>query len=339
MMTQLKAPFWTLAEFVEQSKLNLTRSLNMIEKNEYKFPDEVDDVKVEVVLDGEEVDIEIEDDTPERDRNIDPLPDNLKEELYQDELTDYSAKVKKKILQMKKLAQDERRDKEQAKREQGEAITLAQRLIEENKRLKISLNDSENSVLKSVSRNVDMEMDKAKQAYKEAHESGDTDKMLEAQESLTEISIRSDKVKNFKVAPLQADDSPVQIQQPTIQSDPTAVSWKEDNTWFGEDEEMTSLALGLHEKLKKEGVRVSSKEYYKRIDDTMRKRFPENFETDIEEKEEKSKSSTRPSNVVASASRSTSSKKIRLTQSQMSIAKKLNITPEQYAQALIKMES
>ena len=237
---------------------------------------------------------------------------------------------------MKKLAQDERRDKEQAKREQGEAITLAQRLIEENKRLKISLNDSENSVLKSVSRNVDMEMDKAKQAYKEAHESGDTDKMLEAQESLTEISIRSDKVKNFKVAPLQADDSPVQIQQPTIQSDPTAVSWKEDNTWFGEDEEMTSLALGLHEKLKKEGVRVSSKEYYKRIDDTMRKRFPENFETDIEEK---SKSSTRPSNVVASASRSTSSKKIRLTQSQMSIAKKLNITPEQYAQALIKMES
>ena len=99
---------------------------------------------------------------------------------------------------------------------------------------------------------------------------------------------------------------------------------------------MTSLALGLHEKLKKEGVRVSSKEYYKRIDDTMRKRFPENFETDIEEK---SKSSTRPSNVVASASRSTSSKKIRLTQSQMSIAKKLNITPEQYAQALIKMES
>ena len=190
----------------------------MIEKNEYKFPDEVDDVKVEVVLDGEEVDIEIEDDTPERDRNIDPLPDNLKEELYQDELTDYSAKVKKKILQMKKLAQDERRDKEQAKREQGEAITLAQRLIEENKRLKISLNDSENSVLKSVSRNVDMEMDKAKQAYKEAHESGDTDKMLEAQESLTEISIRSDKVKNFKVAPLQADDSPVQIQQPTIQA-------------------------------------------------------------------------------------------------------------------------
>ena len=308
----------------------------MIEKNEYKFPDEVDDVKVEVVLDGEDVDIEIEDDTPEKDRHREPLPDNLKEELYQDELTDYSAKVKNKIKQMRKLAEDERRDKEQAIREQTEAISYAQKLNEENKRLKISLNDSENSVLKSVSRNVDMEMDKAKQAYKEAHESGDTDKMLEAQESLTEISIRSDKVKNFKVAPLQADDSPVQIQQPAIQPDPTAKSWQQDNTWFGADDEMTSLALGLHEKLKKEGVVISSKEYYRRIDDTMRKRFPENFETDIEEK---SKSSTRPSNVVASASRSTSSKKIRLTQSQMSIAKKLNITPEQYAQALIKMES
>jgi len=308
----------------------------MIEKNEYKFPDEVDDVKVEVVLDGEEVDIEIEDDTPEKDRHREPLPDNLKEELYQDELTDYSAKVKNKIKQMRKLAEDERRDKEQARREQTEAISYAQKLNEENKRLKISLNDSENSVLKSVSRNVDMEMDKAKQAYKEAHESGDTDKMLEAQESLTEISIRSDKVKNFKVAPLQADDSPVQIQQPAIQPDPTAKSWQQENTWFGADDEMTSLALGLHEKLKKEGVVISSKEYYRRIDDTMRKRFPENFETDIEEK---SKNSTRPSNVVASASRSTSSKKIRLTQSQMSIAKKLNITPEQYAQALIKMES
>jgi len=111
----------------------------MIEKNEYKFPDEVDDVKVEVVLDGEEVDIEIEDDTPEKDRHREPLPDNLKEELYQDELTDYSAKVKNKIKQMRKLAEDERRDKEQARREQTEAISYAQKLNEENKRLKISL--------------------------------------------------------------------------------------------------------------------------------------------------------------------------------------------------------
>jgi biotin operon repressor len=94
--------------------------------------------------------------------------------------------------------------------------------------------------------------------------------------------------------------------------------------------------LGLHEKLKKEGVAVSSKEYYRRIDETIQRRFPEKFETDTEEKSERS---TRPSTVVAPATRSTSSKKIRLTTSQQSIAKKLGLTNEQYAQAALKMES
>jgi hypothetical protein len=117
------------------------------------------------------------------------------------------------------------------------------------------------------------------------------------------------------------------------------VNWQQRNTWFGDDEEMTSLALGLHEKLKKEGVAVSSPEYYRRIDETMRKRFPEQFETDSNEQKNEETRSTRPSTVVAPATRSTSSKKIRLTTSQLSIAKKLGLTNEQYAQAVLKMES
>jgi hypothetical protein len=128
-----------------------------------------------------------------------------------------------------------------------------------------------------------------------------------------------------------------QVQAP--RPDPTAVSWQQQNTWFGEDDEMTSLALGLHEKLKKEGVAVSSNEYYRRIDETMRKRFPERFETDSNEQKNEETRSTRPSTVVAPATRSTSSKKIRLTTSQLSIAKKLGLTNEQYAQAVLKMES
>jgi hypothetical protein len=309
------------------------------EKKEFQFPDELEnETKIEVTTEDSNVEIEIEDDTPEKDRGVNPLPKEVKDELYEDELTDYSAKVKNKLLQMKKLAHDERREKEQAFREQQEAIALAQRLVEENKRLKAGINESEKSVLASITKAVSLELEQAKRAYKEAYESGDTDRMMEAQQALTEVSLKSDKVKNFKHTPLQVEEDNVQIQQKvaTPRPDQSALQWQQRNSWFGEDKEMTGMALAVHEQLKDEGVPLSSQEYYRRIDETMRKRFPEQFETDTEEKSERS---TRPSTVVAPATRSTSSKKIRLTQSQLSISKKLGLTPEQYAQAVLKMES
>jgi hypothetical protein len=309
------------------------------DKQEFKFPDEAEkETKIEVSAEDDNIEIEIEDDTPEKDRGVDPLPENVKQELYEDELEDYSAKVKKKLLQMKKLAHDERREKEQALREHHEALALAQRVIEENKRLKNNVNENEKSILLSVTKAVELELEKAKEDYKKAYESGDTDKVIDAQQKLTEISMKQDKVRNFKHTPLQIEEPVVQMrqQEQAPRPDPTAVDWQQRNTWFGDDDEMTSLALGLHEKLKKEGVVVSSPEYYKRIDNTMRQRFPEKFETEIEDKSERS---TRPSTVVAPATRSTSSKKIRLTTSQLSIAKKLGLTNEQYAQAVLKMES
>jgi hypothetical protein len=319
-----------------------------MEKTEFKFPDEVEnEEKVEQKAEKEPEDnleIEVEDDRPEKDRNVEPLPTKIKEELYEDELEDYSAKVKKKLLQMKKLAHDERREKEQAYREQQEALALAQKVMEENKRLKSLANEHEKSVLMSITKAVELELNEAKRAYKEAYETGDTDKIIEAQQKLTEASLKSDKVKNYRPTPLQVDEPEVKIRQQVNQPrpDPAAVAWQKQNTWFGEDDEMTSLALGLHEKLKKEGVAVSSQEYYRRIDDTMRKRFPERFETDTEEIEEKEGATPptrKPSTVVAPATRSTSPKKIRLTNSQLSIAKKLGLSPEQYAQAVLKMES
>lgn len=309
------------------------------EKKEFQFPDELEnETKIEVTTEDSNVEIEIEDDTPEKDRNVNPLPKEVKDELYEDELTDYSAKVKNKLLQMKKLAHDERREKEQAFREQQEAIALAQRLVEENKRLKAGINESEKSVLASITKAVSLELEQAKRAYKEAYESGDTDRMMEAQQALTEVSLKNDKVKNFKHTPLQVEEDNVQIQQKvaTPRPDQSALQWQQRNSWFGEDKVMTGMALAVHEQLKDEGVPLSSQEYYRRIDETMRKRFPEQFETDTEEKSERS---TRPSTVVAPATRSTSSKKIRLTQSQLSISKKLGLTPEQYAQAVLKMES
>ena len=308
--------------------------------SEFKFPDEKDDIKVTTEDDqtDEQIIIDVEDNTPEEDRNKPPLPEKVKEELYNDELEDYSSKVKKKLIQMKKLAHDERREKENALREQQEAISFAQRVMEENKRLKSNLNNSEKNVLATVQKAVEMEMNEAKRAYREAYDSGDTDKVMEAQERLTQATLKVEKVKNFRPQPLQEEETPVQMQPQPVQQvrpDPSAQAWQQENPWFGEDEEMTSLALGLHERLKREGVAVSSQEYYRRIDATIRKRFPEKFE---EEAEQESRP-VRKSSVVAPATRSTSPKRVRLNPSELNLAKKLNLTPEQYAKAKLEMEA
>lgn len=307
----------------------------------YKFPDEKDDVKVTVAddQDDDQIIIDVEDNTPEEDRNKPPLPEKVKEELYNDELEDYSTKVKKKLIQMKKLAHDERREKENALREQQEAISFAQRVMEENKRLKSNLNNSEKNVLATVQKAVEMEMNEAKRAYREAYDSGDTDKVMEAQERLTQATLKVEKVKNFRPQPLQEQETPVQMQSQPVQQvrpDPSAQAWQQENPWFGEDEEMTSLALGLHERLKREGVAVSSQEYYRRIDTTIRKRFPEKFE---EEAEQETRPTSRKSSVVAPATRTTSPKRVRLNPSELNLAKKLNLTPEQYAKAKLEMEA
>ena len=308
---------------------------------EFKFPDEQDDVKVTTEDDqtDEQIIIDVEDNTPAEDRGKPPLPDNVKEELYNDELEDYSSKVKKKLIQMKKLAHDERREKENALREQQEAIAFAQKVMQENQRLKSNLNNSEKNVLMSVQKAVAMEMEAAKRAYREAYDSGDTDKVMEAQERLTQATLKTEKVKNFRPPALQEEETPVQMQSqpaPQFRPDPSAQAWQQENQWFGEDEEMTSLALGLHERLKREGVQVSSQEYYRKIDATIRRRFPEKFE---EEAEQNERPVARRSSVVAPATRSTSPKRVRLNPSEMSLAKKLNLTPEQYAKAKLEMEA
>ena len=306
----------------------------------FKFPDEQDDVKVTTEDDqtDEQIIIDVEDNTPAEDRNKPPMEEKVKEDLYNDELEDYSSKVKKKLIQMKRLAHEERREKENAVREQQEAINFAQKVMEENKRLKSNLNNSEKNVLATVQRAVQMEVEAAKKEYREAYDSGDTDKVMEAQERLTQATLKADKVKNFKPAPLQEEKPVVQTApQPTPQyrPDPSAQAWQQQNQWFGEDEEMTSLALGLHEKLRREGVQVSSQEYYRKIDATIRKRFPEKFGEEVEQEERP----VRKSSVVAPATRTTSPKRVRLNPSELSLAKKLNLTPEQYAKAKIEMEA
>ena len=299
--------------------------------SEFKFPDEKEDETLD-----DEIIVEVEDTTPPEDRNKPPLPEKVREELYNDELEDYSTKVKKKLLQMKKLAHDERREKDAALREQTETIQFAKKLMDENKKLKANLSNSENNVLASVTQTVAMELDAAKKAYREAYDSGDTDKVMEAQERLTQATLKVDKVKNFKPQPVPREETVVQPPQPQGQrpaADPSAEAWQQDNPWFGQDKEMTALALGVHETMLSEGVRASSQEYYSRLNATIRRRFPEKFE----EAEEQEDRPSRKSSVVAPATRTTSAKRVKLTVGELNLAKKFKLTPEQFAAEKIKL--
>jgi hypothetical protein len=312
------------------------------EEVEFKFPDEVQENKGKP-LDKErpEIEIEIEDDTPEPDRGRQPLPRPLVEELEKDELDQYDDNIKTKLKQMRKVWHDERREKESAMREQQETLTIAQRLLEENKRIKGILSNGEKEYANTIQHSAGMELEMAKRAYKEAYEAGDSDKLLEAQQSLQVANIKLMQAQNFRMPSLQEPEIPVQQQpvqyQPVPQPDKKALSWQERNSWFGQDKEMTATALGLHEKLRDSGVEVGSEEYYRELDKTIRRRFPENFEESEEQKPQGSRS--KPSTVVAPATRSTAPNKVKLRQSQVSLAKKLGLTPEQYVREVLKLEA
>jgi hypothetical protein len=315
------------------------------DNTEFKFPDEIEDKGKPEQSSAPEIEIEIEDDAPVEDRGRQPLPKPLVEELEKDELDAYDDNVKTKLKQMRKVWHDERREKESALREQQEAVTLAQRLLEENKRIKSILSSGEKEYVTTIQSNANMELEMAKRAYKEAYEAGDSDKVLEAQQALQIANIKLIQAKNFKMPSLQEEETPVQQQPVQYQPAPyvpepdnKAVAWQKRNSWFGQNKVMTATALGLHEDLRDNGVEVGSEEYYNALDKTMRKRFPEAF--GLEEEEQKPQSvRTKPSTVVAPAVRSTAPNKVKLKQSQVNLARKLGLTPEQYVKAQLELEA
>jgi hypothetical protein len=324
----------------------------MADQEEFKFPDEeAQEAAPETKAQAEpEIEIKVEDDTPPQDRNRTPLPKEVVEELEKDDLEDYSEKVKKRLSQMKKVWHDERRAKESAYREREEALRFAQMREQEIRQLKQRLGNGEKAYFQEVTKAANNELNTAKERLKQAYESGDAERITEAQEALTDAKLRIKQYENFKPS-LQEDDTRVQQYQqnqvPTAAqpvSDPKAEAWREKNPWFGTDEEMTALALGLHEKLVRSGVDPRSDDYYDRVNATMRKRFPEAFEDAEEEKptqtkQEEKPARTKPANVVAPVTRATAPRQIRLTPTQVAIAKKLGLSNEQYAKELMKLEA
>jgi hypothetical protein len=291
--------------------------------------------------DAENTQLEVVDDTPEADRGREPMPKEIVAELESDELEEYSDKVKTRLKQMKKVWHDERREKERVQREQQEALSAAQRLLEENRQLKKTLSQGEQSLVGSYKQTAEYEIDAARRAYRDAYESGDADKVVDAQEKLSRATLRLQQVEQYRPTlqhqETEVDIVPQQVQQPRL--DQKTVTWQESNTWYGTDPEMTASALGLHQKLVNErGPQyVGSDEYWTAIDKTMRRRFPDYFGE--EEAPKTSSRENKGANVVAPASRSRSPKKIVLKQSQLAIAKRLGLTPEQYARELMKTEN
>ena len=319
-----------------------------MQKEEYKFPDEMEEDKgkpVDELEEGFEV-VEV-DDTPEEDKNVEPLPNEIKKDLETaDTSAEYSKNVKDKFTQYKKAWHDERRAKEAALREQQEALSAAQAILDENRRLKEVLQSGEKELISSYQTSAELEAAQARKAYKEAYDSGDSDALAEAQEEMMRAQLKLDRAKNFKPT-VQITENDVKIQtkqsQQPAQMDDKVAEWVSNNPWYVDPEKksMSKYAVFIHEELEEKFGRafIGTDEYFKRIDTEVKRRFPEEFADIQNEEEEKPQRTSRLSTVVAPAKRSTSSKKIVLTKTQVALAKKFGLSPEQYARELNKLES
>jgi len=304
-----------------------------LDKTEFTFPDEVEDKKSRAKVEEAEPEVEVVDDTPEQDRGRKPM-DEAPKDVTDEELSKYDEGVRKRIQHFTKGYHEERRAKETALREKDEAFRLAQQIVEENKRLKGSLSTNQNALLEQAKRSVASDMEEARRKYKSAYESGDSDALVSAQEEMTSVKLKADKINSFRPAPLQEEENAVQTRQQVYQEprvDPKLISWKDENQWFGENKRMTAYALGLHEDLINEGIPAGTDEYYRRINSDIRERFSDQFESG---KQADAQTPSRTSNNVAPATRSTAPKKIVLTKTQVELAKRLGLTNEQYARAV-----
>ena len=311
--------------------------------SEFKFPDELEDdknVDLEVSTEND-VEIEIVDDTPERDRGRKPL-DREVADPTDEEIDQYSDGVKKRIKELTHARHDERRAKEALLREKQELERLAQHMVAENNRLKQYVNNGTEQYAASQLQIAETEVEKAKRQLKEATEAFDTDAVIAAQDALMDAKMKVQAAKNFRPTPLQVEETEVQTQQTQVsrpELDDKTVRWQAKNQWFGSTgyEEVTSFALGLHQKLVNSGVDPRSDDYFERIDARMKSTFPEVF-GGTEDRPKSGDTPKRPTSVVAPATRSTGARKVQLTPTQVALAKKYGLTPQQYAAEVAKLE-
>jgi hypothetical protein len=249
------------------------------------------------------------------------------------ELESYSKGVQKRISRLTEKYRKEERDRQ-------EAVRLAQQLLQEKQQLEGRLKQLDSGYLNEYGARIEAQVTAARRAYKDAYEAGDTDKMIEAQEALARATTdkqRYDLAKSRADERVQTTAAPQQqqyvapqqqrvAQQPQV--DPKAQSWAEKNDWFGQDEVMTYAAFGVHRKLvEEEGFDPQSDEYYSEIDRRMRTEFPHKFQAS----KSSGKSQVAPAGSSASRSTKQGRRTVKLSPSQIAIAKKLNVPLEEYA--------
>jgi len=301
---------------------------------------EEDFTEVELNNDSE-FEVDIVDDTPEEDKGKPRRAEDAEAQIPEDdEIANYSENVQKRIKQLKFEYHEERRRKEEASRMQEEAVEYARKIYEENQKLRKTLEEGEGVLVQQAKSRVEAELDRAKASYKEAYETGDPDKLLEAQEKLTALQNEKYRVESYKPKPQKAEEQPRQFQaKPKVpEPDARTKQWAAQNDWFGNDSEMTGYAFGVHETLVKQGInpQTQADEYYSRIDASMRQRFPDKFGEQIIEDAPVRQAGS----VVAPASRSAKKpRRVQLTSTQVALAKRLGLTAEQYAAQLLKEAS
>lgn len=316
---------------------------------EYKFPDEQ-----EAAVEDDKFEVEIEDDTPPEDRGRKPMKEPV-EDPTEEELASYDEKVQARIKKFTRGYHDERRAKEEALREREAAENFARQVFEENKRLQQQLSTGSKAFIEQTQSTAEIQLNAAKKRYKEAYEAGDVDAIADAQAEIAKATLKMDKAAGMQ--PIEVDERQFAPAQPaTPKLDRRTQKWIDaNNDWWGKDDEMTMTAMGLDKKLQKQygPDYIGTEEYFKTIDKTMRKRFPEYFEdaqsdeddepppkkrtSEPADEDEPPRRATKPAAVVAPASRSTPPNRIKLKGSEASIARRLGVPIEEYAKQVAKL--
>ena len=272
----------------------------------------------------------------EQPQAVEEQPEEQPEEQEQpqaaneDELQEYSKNVQQRISKLTKKYRDE-------EAQRVAAVEFAEAVKKQNEELKQRLNALDQSYTSEFGTRVDSQIESAKQAYQKAYDDGDAEAMFEAQKNLSRLALDQAQLEQAKQRQERKAEEPAQQpQQPAApppqppQPDPKAEAWAEKNEWFGSDQTMTYAAFGLHRQLiEDEGFDPQSDEYYNELDNRIKKEFPHKFAAPT-----KSDTGPRVASAESTASRSKSTKgrrTVKLTPSQIAIAKRLNVPLEEYA--------
>ena len=305
-----------------------------------------------------EFDIEIVDDRPEEDRRPSKASSSSDDDFSDDELGQYSEKVQKRLNKLKYEYHEERRQREAAERMREEAVRLAQQVSGKNQEYEAIISRGEAALVGQIQERAKLALEQAKNSYRTAYEEGDTDKIIETQEKLNRAQAEYSEAERYKrnleqrMSQQQFRPQPQQVpqqvnqqvaqQQYTPRPDPAAQEWASRNEWFMKPgyEEMTALAYGSHTAAINKGIKPNTAEYFEYIDSRVQNAFPD-YDWQgkrLDSRNAPSTANPRASSVVAPSTRSNGAKPrtVKLTATQTALAKRLGLTPEQYAKQLYK---